>query len=76
MKEIIINVTEDAVELVQELVERIGGTVESNKNKTKLKSNAKATGLKPLDFFGTWTDIPLDPEIYRKKLRRKTPVEN
>lgn len=48
MKEIIINVPEDAVELV----ERIGGTIHS-KNKRKLTSNAKATRPKALEFFGT-----------------------
>lgn len=71
MKEITINVPEDAVELVEELVERIGGTIETSKNKRKLKSNAKATKPKPLDFFGTWTDIPLYPETYREKLCEK-----
>lgn len=73
MKEIIINVPDDAAELVQELVERIGGTIKNNKNKRKLNSNAKTTKPKPLDFFATWTDIPLDPETYREKLWRKTP---
>lgn len=72
MKEIIINVPEDAVEFVEELVERIGGSIQNSKNKKKLNS-AKATKPKPLDFFGTWTDIPLDPENYREKLSRKIP---
>ncbi len=73
MKEITINVPEDAVELVEELVERIGGTIENSKNRRKLNGTAKATRPKPLDFFGTWTDIPLDPETYREKLWRKIP---
>ncbi|MCW3109489.1 MAG: hypothetical protein JWQ09_3995, partial [Segetibacter sp.] len=33
----------------------------------------KVTKAKPLDFFGTWPDIPLDPETYRGKLWRKIP---
>ena len=73
MKELIINIPKDAVEFVEEFVERIGGSVENNKKKRKLTSKPKVTKSKPLDFFGTWTDIPLDPETYRKKLWRKTP---
>ncbi len=73
MKEIIINVPEDAVRFVAEFVERIGGTMESTKNKKNLNNKQKATKSQPLDFFGTWPDIPLDPKTYRDKLWRKTP---
>lgn len=73
MKEIIINVPEDAVGFVAEFVERIGGTIESAKNKKKLNNKQKATKSQPFDFFSTWPDIPLDPKTYREKLWRKTP---
>ena len=69
MKELIISVPEDAVGFVEEFVERIGGTIEkpaSIHNKAKKKH-------KPLDFFGTWPDIPLEPQTYREKLWRKIP---
>ncbi|MCW3114990.1 MAG: hypothetical protein JWR18_3386 [Segetibacter sp.] len=75
MKEIIINVPEDAVEFVEEFVERIGGTVVEGdgEKKQKPKSKRKTAKPKPLDFFGTWKDIPLDPINYRKDLWRKIP---
>ena len=73
MKEIIINVPDNAVEFVEELVERIGGTIQKSDNIKNLKSNSKAIKSKPLDFFGTWSDIPLDPETFREKLWRKIP---
>ncbi|MCW3105560.1 MAG: hypothetical protein JWQ09_66 [Segetibacter sp.] len=73
MKELIINVPEDAIEFVEQFVESIGGTIEKSKSKKKLNSRGKVTKAKPLDFFGTWPDIPLDPETYRGKLWRKIP---
>ncbi len=73
MKEIIINVPEDTVELVEELVQRIGGTIEKPKNKKKINDKAKGANPKPFDFFGTWPDIPLNPKTYREKLWRKIP---
>ena len=75
MKEIVINVPEDAVEFVEEFVERIGGNVVEGDGKKKKKLNGKRTEAKakPLDFFGTWKDIPLDPTTYRKDLWRKAP---
>lgn len=75
MKEIIINVPEDAVEFVEEFVERIGGNIveEDEKNSKKSNSKRKTSKPKPLDFFGTWKDIPLDPKTYRKELWRKIP---
>jgi hypothetical protein len=73
MKELIINIPEDAVEFVEEFVERIGGIVENSKNKRNSKSGEKVTEVLPLDSFGTWPDIPLDPKTYRKRLWRKTP---
>ncbi len=73
MKEIIINVPEDTVELVEELVQRIGGTIEKNENKKKINDKAKGANPKPLGFFGTWPNIPLDPKTYREKFWRKIP---
>lgn len=70
MKEIIIKVPDDAAEFVEEFVERIGGTIENQKNKNTFEKG-KAAKNKPLDFFGTWVDIPLDPKTYREKLWRK-----
>ncbi len=68
MKEIIVNVPEDAVTFVEEFVERIGGKII-----TSSKKSEKIKKPKPLDFFGTWKDIPLDPKTYREKLWRKVP---
>lgn len=73
MKELIINVPEESVEFVEEFVERIGGIIDSTKNKNKSNSKVKGTKPQPLDFFGTWPDIPLDPKTYREKLWRKIP---
>lgn len=71
MKEIIISVPEDAVGFVEEFVERIGGIIEGVESKKKISSKQQTTNSQPLDFFGTWPDIPLDPKTYRKKLWRE-----
>jgi hypothetical protein len=77
MKEMIIRVPDDSVAFVEEFVEKIGGGVSEIKGKTSAKSKKtetkKTKGPKPLDFFGTWRGIDLDPKTYRKKLWRKTP---
>ena len=73
MKELIINVPEDAVEFVEELVERIGGTKQVAKNKKRLKKPENKVNPKPMDFFGTWKDIPLDPKTYRDTVWRTIP---
>jgi hypothetical protein len=77
MKEMIIRVPEDSVAFIEELVEKIGGDVTEIKIKSSAKKkkteDTKAKRPKPLDFFGTWPDIDLDPKTYRKKLWRKTP---
>lgn len=71
MKVMTIQVPDDSVEFVEEFVERIGGNVEKKEEEKQKKATLKK--VKPLDFFGTWTDIHLDPETYRKKLWRKAP---
>jgi len=62
---------------VEEFVERIGGSVEmkreEKKQDKKERKMAQIKKYKPLDFFGTWSDIDLDPKIYRKQLWRKAP---
>lgn len=70
MKELIINIPEDAVEFVEEFAERIGGTISDGKKRSGDKE--KLMKVKPLDFFGSWPDITFDPETYRKNLWRKT----
>jgi hypothetical protein len=76
MKEMIIRVPDDSVAFVEEFVEKIGGGVSEIKNKASAKSKKaerkKTKRPKPLDFFGTWRDIDLDPRTYRKKLWRKS----
>jgi hypothetical protein len=76
MKEMIIRVPDGSVAFVEEFVEKIGGDVSQVKSKTSAKSKNSETKKtkrpKPLDFFGTWRDIDLDPKTYRKKLWRKT----
>jgi len=71
MKLMTIQVPDDSVDFVEEFVERIGGSV-ATKAKEK-KENRKAKQYKPLDFFGTWLDLDLDPQAYRKQLWRKAP---
>lgn len=77
MKEMIIRVPEESVAFVEEFVEKIGGDVSQIKMKISAKNKKaetkKSTKPKPLDFFGKWKDIDLDPKTYRKKLWRKTP---
>lgn len=77
MKIMTIQVPDDSVDFVEEFVERIGGSVgETEAVEKKLKKVKKAKEIKkekPLDSFGAWTDIDLDPEIYREKLWRKIP---
>lgn len=70
MKELIINIPEDAVEFVEEFVERIGGNVvEEDVKKNKKQKALKQEATPALsDIFGTWPDIDLDPKTYRKKL--------
>jgi len=71
MKELTIHVHEDAVEFVEEFVERIGGAVDVPKGKPALKKiGAEKSKPKPFDFFDTWKDIPLNTENYRNKLWR------
>ncbi len=74
MKIMTIQVPDDSVEFVEEFVERIGGNVEEKVEEVKQKQGKSSSKkIKPLDSFGMWTDINLDPETYRKKLWRKTP---
>ena len=75
MKIMTIQVPDDSVDFIEEFVERIGGHVEKNKEEEgKKKGKSKASKkAKPLDFFGTWPDINLNPETYREKLWRKVP---
>jgi len=77
MKEMIIRVPDDRVAFVEEFVEKIGGNVSEIKKKISSQNKNTATKKpkrpKPLDFFGTWKDIDLNPKTYRKKLWRKTP---
>ena len=77
MKEIIINVPEDAVEFVEEFVERIGGTVvEGNGEKKKKQKSATDNPTPKLsDIFGSWPNIDLDPKTYRKKLWRRKEID-
>ncbi len=71
MKELIIRVPDDSVAFVEEFIEKIGGDVAGIKDETT--KNKKEKKPKPLDFFGTWRDIDLDPHTYRNKLWLKTP---
>ncbi len=77
MKIMTIQVPDDSVEFVEEFVERIGGNVEEKElieAKPKKEKKAKAVKKeKPLDSFGAWIDIDLDPVTYREKLWRKIP---
>lgn len=74
MKIMTIQVPDDSVDFVEEFVERIGGSVETSVEEKKEKGKAQTKKYKPLDFFGTWSDIDLDPKTYRKQLWRKAPA--
>jgi hypothetical protein len=72
MKEMLIRVPEESVAFVEELLQKIGGDVTEIKKPAKhTKNTFPKKQPKPLDFFGTWLDIDLDPKTYRKKLWRK-----
>lgn len=76
MKEIIIQVPENCVSAIEKFVEKIGGSITENSKEKRLlekQNKRKEMELKPLDFFGTWPDIDLDPVTYRGKLWRKAP---
>lgn len=72
MKEITINIPDDSSELVIELVERLGGSVNKKgipliqKESKSLSANKKKGD--PLALFGKYPDFPLDPKTYRKDL--------
>ena len=74
MKEITINIPDDSSELVIELVERLGGSVEEReKSKPARSEKEKISSLKkkkgdPLALFGKYPDFPLNPKTYRKDL--------
>ena len=72
MKEITINIPDDTSELVIELVERLGGSVNKKgiplrQRKLKASSSNKKKG-DPLALFGKYPDFPLNPKTYRKEL--------
>lgn len=73
MKLITIQVPDDSVEFVAEFVERIGGSVAAKEEDAKEHKKAHGKKYKPLDFFGTWPDLDLDPKTYRKQIWRKVP---
>lgn len=78
MKEITINIPDDSSDLVIELVERLGGSVDRKgkyKSVTKpLKTRKKDSNSfnkkkgDPLALFGKYPDFPLNPKTYRKDL--------
>lgn len=79
MKEITINIPDDSSELVIELVERLGGTVDEKQKRKKGVPKSSKTGKAvsnssnkkkgdPLSLFGKYPDFPLNPKTYRKDL--------
>ena len=84
MKEIIIQIPEESKKLVEELVLRLGGSIEIeekedlDKNETsekdlKSKTSTIPTKMKdnPLALFGKYPDFPLDPNTYRNDLWKR-----
>ena len=78
MKEITINIPDDSSDLVIELVERLGGSVDrkgiyksvAKPLKTRKKDSNSLNKKKgdPLALFGKYPDFPLNPKTYRKDL--------
>ncbi len=79
MKEITIQIPEEAKELVMELVLRLGGSIEKevlDKNKRSTKNpkskirNSSTLQKKenPFALFGKYPDFPLHPKTYRNDL--------
>jgi hypothetical protein len=79
MKEITINIPDDSSELVIELVERLGGSVDKKEKIKKGVPKSSKTGIRvsnssnkkkgdPLSLFGKYPDFPLNPKTYRKDL--------
>ena len=74
MKEITFLVPDDSTDLVIELVEKLGGSVEERervkpvKNEKEEISSLKKKKGDPLALFGKYPDFPLNPKTYRKDL--------
>lgn len=82
MKEITINIPDESSELVMELVERLGGSVDKKKKITTERVNIKSKPKKNIGqsgktkkekidhtyLFGKWKDFDIDP----KKLREES----
>lgn len=76
MKEMTIRIPEDSTELVAELVEKLGGSVEVKEEKkvslTKKKNVKKKKETVEHDFlFGKWKDFDIDPQKLRDELWRR-----
>jgi len=72
MKELTIIIPDDSAELVTELVEKLGGSIDKKERINKLSKGRDISLNKkkgdPLALFGKYPDFPLDPETYRKDL--------
>ena len=83
MKEITINIPDDASELVIELVEKLGGSVDKKEKVTKVSANVNSMSPKKVTqsnkkkrkekidhtyLFGKWKDFDIDA----KKLRQES----
>ena len=71
----IIKIPDDSTELVTELVEKLGGSVETNKKEAssikKKKSKNKKENVEHDFLFGKWKDFDIDPQKLRDELWRK-----
>ena len=79
MKVITIIIPDDSTELVTELVEKLGGAIETkDRIRKEIRKTSKINGKNinfskekkgdPLALFGKYPDFPLDPKTYRKDL--------
>lgn len=71
MEELIVKVEENKKKLIEYLLKELGCEVlKTSEKKREKKVNKKRINQKisPFSIFGTWKDIDLDPETFRKKL--------
>lgn len=71
MKEMIIKIPDDSTKLVAELVEKLGGSVEAEKEKKTSASQKKKSQKKkpePTFLFRKWKDFDIDARKIREEL--------
>jgi hypothetical protein len=72
MKEMIVRIPDESVEMVEDFIEKIGGNakITSTMKEDSFEINKERKAL-PTDFFGMFPDLNLDAINYRDELWRR-----